>query len=382
MDERYFKLRIKDVLEIIYVILLASIPFINVIFGGKIVNIIFFCLCFITLIIVILNRKIGTEYIILSIILIGLIVYKYYTKELRIEMEFILFIISILALRRTKYKKILKVYFITQVILYGTVVILNKIGIIKSVYIYRRLNGIITQRESLGFNHPNIAYRIYFNIIVTYLLIRNKKIKNIELIFISVISFLMYMVTDSRNGLICSILVILFIFIFKNIKINKITNMIKYVFLLLFIISFIVTNFYDNNITILKMINNITSNRLYAINMYLENINLSLFGHAKIINNVAFDNFYMYILCLFGIISVIIYGRYYRKLYEVFIEKRLIIEIIVTTIVLIYGLFESSIMYPYSNITLLLITLIYNEQFKKSSIKIGDKEEKKNEFRV
>ena len=192
----------------------------------------------------------------------------------------------------------------------------------------------------------------------------------------------MYMVTDSRNGLICSILVILFIFIFKNIKINKITNMIKYVFLLLFIISFIVTNFYDNNITILKMINNITSNRLYAINMYLENINLSLFGHAKIINNVAFDNFYMYILCLFGIISVIIYGRYYRKLYEVFIEKRLIIEIIVTTIVLIYGLFESSIMYPYSNITLLLITLIYNEQFKKSSIKIGDKEEKKNEFRV
>ena len=163
MDERYFKLRIKDVLEIIYVILLASIPFINVIFGGKIVNIIFFCLCFITLIIVILNRKIGTEYIILSIILIGLIVYKYYTKELRIEMEFILFIISILALRRTKYKKILKVYFITQVILYGTVVILNKIGIIKSVYIYRRLNGIITQRESLGFNHPNIAYRIYFN---------------------------------------------------------------------------------------------------------------------------------------------------------------------------------------------------------------------------
>ena len=55
MDEKYFKLRIKDVLEIIYVILLASIPFIKVIFSGKIVNIIFFCLCFITLIIVILK---------------------------------------------------------------------------------------------------------------------------------------------------------------------------------------------------------------------------------------------------------------------------------------------------------------------------------------
>ena len=95
MDERYFKLRIKDVLEIIYVILLASIPFINVIFGGKIVNIIFFCLCFITLIIVILNRKIGTEYIILSIILIGLIVYKYILLHKLFYMEQLLFLIKL-----------------------------------------------------------------------------------------------------------------------------------------------------------------------------------------------------------------------------------------------------------------------------------------------
>lgn len=364
MDKKDIRLSVKKILENIFVILLASIPFIGVLFNNKIVNVALFLLCLITVGIIIINRKMSKEDIIITFFLIALIIYKYYTKELRIEMEFILFIITMLALRKGKYETILKSYFITQVLLYILVIVLNRIGIIESVHIYRNVNGDTIERYGLGFNHPNIAYRIYFNIVITYFLIRNKNIRNIELIFTMILSLIMYWITDSRNGIICSSMVILLIFLLKGKELKRCTPILKYMFYVLFVISFLLVNFYDNKILILEKINQLTSSRLYAINMYWNLIGTSMLGSATIIPKVAFDNFYMYILCIFGIISVVIYGRYYRNLFNVLIKNKLIIEIIVVAGALIYGLFESSIMYPYSNITLLLGSLIYENRKK------------------
>lgn len=249
----------------------------NIFFNNTYLNIIdVICVLLIAMKIIVydnLSLKTIMVYVI-SLLILGVV---FYNSKDHTPLSAMMFI---LGSKNIKFDKFLKIYFIIATVLLIIVVISAKMGWIINLTYYRGT----TMRQAMGFVYPtNFAAHVFY-IILAYVLIRDDRIKNIELIILSMITLQIEILTDARLN-VAAIIIMLIIVILKklfNEKFDLVVLKTKWIFSLWPIIAggivSIISILYNSGNTILLKINNLFSNRLYfGHNAYLK-YGISLFG--------------------------------------------------------------------------------------------------------
>lgn len=241
---------------------------------------------------------------------------------------FIQYLILIIGAYKISFEKILKYVLTSEVVLVLIIIFLSLINVIPN-RVFGRSNSDV-MRYSLGFKYSTYPSIFIWYFTMLYLYIRKNKIKWWEYCLLLIINIILYIVTDSRNELICSIAIILFVIAFHKIKNKNFKKMVefcsKYLMLFCTIISLLFAILYNPKINAMKELNSVLSNRLQLSHNAIEDYGIKLFGnkiewiglslvHFGDYNKNQFnyvDVSYLNILINFGIIALllILYGFY------------------------------------------------------------------------
>lgn len=238
---------------------------------------------------------------------------KPYIMENKLIFEFIFIIISwiisknsygyilftsmlfVVAARNVDYISILKTFvFSSSLVLIG-VLTLNKLGLIASIYSYQgRL------RDSLGFSYVSYASQILFYLVCAYVVVRNKKLKIIEILLIMFLNIYIYNSTKTASPFYLTNIVLLIILLNKYVyKFHKIIASTENFFTGAFIINPIILlwiMFYSPS-ELYILFDKLTNNRMRLGAEGLRNYGVSLFGQKVdfIVKNSNWVNQYNYI---------------------------------------------------------------------------------------
>lgn len=198
-----------------------------------------------------------------------------------------------LSLKGSNKKRVLKIYFYSLAFLFILTLILNKCGIIPSVFAYRELEF---SRDSLGFIYPLETQSVYLIIGFGLLYFTKIKYKYLLVLILNVFNYFIYLKTDSRFSFFLLILISLFYVCIRFFKLKenlwRKKAILKVLAVLLIVVCFIIfpllCYFYSENNEILNFINSISSKRLYFAQQGFNSYGLSLFG--KDIDWIGFGN--------------------------------------------------------------------------------------------
>lgn len=254
-------------------------------------------------------------------------IFIYWITTSDVNLLLIFAFILIIGADGIEFKTILKLLFYSQIICYSILLVLNLSGIIEVNYIMDSIHNTI--RYTLGFLHPNSAMNHYFVILTYYLVLYYDKIMIKEIIIIFLITLVLYNFTDSRTGLICTLLLIILMVYQKYFNIKYMKKMIlilsQYIFPAIFVFSiFIFIGLEYTECPIFEVINSLVSNRFSLASYLFDNYQINLFGHNLMLGNVfgayvnnsvaVVDNFYFYILFNFGVSSILIVSYFTYKI--------------------------------------------------------------------
>ena len=245
--------------------------------------------------------------------------------------------------------KISKYFCISIIAIFLVTIVLNKLGILDSYMMIRRnSDGIVRMRDSFGFSHPNCLYLYYFlTILSIYYIAKNKKVFSIITLISSIV---MYNVTLSRTGFICTIFFLILIWFYpKKIKINK------YLFLGGTILTLLIAILYGKETN--NTINQLLSNRPIFYYYYIDNeLIFNLIGN-NIVSKVPLDNMYLGIIITSGWIIYLFYLVLYVYTGEKIEEDRKLTNIYIIT--MIYGCFETHSLNIGINFLMLIISYMF-----------------------
>lgn len=270
------------------------------------------------------NDNIKYVFFVISILLsiFNIVLHTYNKKELRNiflffllsviicystnEIDFIYsFILAIVFMKEDKGDYLFIKYFvISAVVLFSITIILGKLGIISTFTGLRRVNGVVIERNSLGFEHVNAVFKNFFPICLGgYILCYSKsdRKKAILYLLMSIIGFILYKATNCRTGYYV-ILLIIPLDILMNRVLKKFDFKISiYYFIIFTIISIIVSFVYgkSNN-----AINVLLSDRPIFNYRLLTESQITIFGD---LNKGIVDNTYLWLIYHSGFIVFISY---------------------------------------------------------------------------
>lgn len=192
--------------------------------------------------------------------------------------EMLLIIPFIFAAKDINFKKIMKVYFVTVLVLLLVVNISALIGKIPNLVFWR--DG--KPRTSYGFTYPTLEAAHIFYFVLAYTVFKKFNLNLMEDIVIAITGCFIIFKTDARlDGYLTFIL--LFILIFKKPAfklLNKLNNFIPVVVIITLIIGYIFLAKNYNSINPSEFnLNNILSNRLYLTQQGLLRYPIHLFGN-------------------------------------------------------------------------------------------------------
>lgn len=279
--------------------------------------------------------------------------------------------ISILGIKYHNINKTIKIYFITNLLFFIVIIILNKANLKPSL--------IIKTYDDLGFGNPNTAYISFYLIWLSYLYLRFNKTNYIEKILLITTPIIMYSITHSRTGLVTILFTIAFSLFLKYINFEDDSKKNKFILIILSSIPIIITiislvigyKFNENT-----LLNNVLSTRPLCWNRYLKhpdkplnligydnNIRHTLMGGAIPLDSGYISNIYIngvIIYALFIILySYTIYLTYKNK------KKK---NLVLIMSILMYSFAESITLDLSTNISLILLiqNQDYYTSFKKS----------------
>lgn len=275
-------------------------------------------------------------------------------------------IIILISSKEINKKDFIKIIFFTCLIAFIIVILFGITGVLENVKVTMdRLSASgVTQitRYSLGYYHPNVTYMNYFIIITLYFIYKDNKISNYMYILILFIAIILYIITLSRTGFICLLIIVFLSYILKY-EIPKKLRLIKYLKFLPIILGFGIIGLsflYNGNVTIFSLFDKLFSGRLYYNNLFLNQMPITLFGvDMSILENAELflDCGYVLLFLSHGIVifSIFIYFTY-KILEEINYQFNILFYIII--VILIYCITE----YFLANI-LINYTLIYYNKF-------------------
>jgi len=184
-------------------------------------------------------------------------------------------------------KKILKVFFIVNMILYVVTIGSCLIGILPNTTTYRSIDS-THARMALGFIYTTSLSAHFLTMIVCYVMIREKKISIIEIILIGISSGVIYYLTEARIAsfaialIFCGLVVAKICYVknieFKLIRIPMIKCSLILSSAILMVISILAGVFYDFDSEAWSKINDILSQRPIANAITFNRYPLSLLG--------------------------------------------------------------------------------------------------------
>lgn len=225
---------------------------------------------------------------IMTLLVVGLLSGYFSTEKAIIEI-----ILFVVASHNVDFYKIVKFTLISLIILVGFVISSSTLGIIEN-RVYMRNTGEV--RQSIGFIYTGFVNMFFIHIILLLFYIKEKYIRWVEIIFILLVNYMLYKLTDTRTDYyLVYLLIILFICSYKlNIlrfekKIWKCIGIL--VVPLCALISFIICYKYDSSNTFYYNLNKILTGRIEITKMMIDKVNLSLFGKEFImIGSAAIEN--------------------------------------------------------------------------------------------
>lgn len=315
------------------------------------------------------------NYIRISIILLIFILSSYFSTNRAIIQYFFI----ILGAYNLDLKKIVKHILIWEGICVLVIVLLALLKYIPN-RVFGRSNS-KAQRYSLGFQYATYPALFIWYFTMLYLYLRNKKIKIYEYIILLTLNLIMYRVTDSRNELIFSILIIGISIVYNKLEISKVKNIInlfaKYSIIAFSIISILLMNMYNPEDNTWKKIDSFVSGRLKYSYKCKQNYNVKLFGNnmewiglsdiyeGKYKESEFFyvDNSYLNILYNYGLVFLILVNFSYYYLIKESVKKKDDFLVVILLLIIMHSFIDPQLIKIIYNVFILLFTkIIFDEK--------------------
>lgn len=276
----------KEITYILFLMiyLIMSILDLNTVLGegsrSYIMSIIkYLCLIVILMKIVIFDIKSYSGKTYLKILL--LVVLCFIVGKISNNRTFIQYLILIIGAYNIPFRKIAKSVLLAEGIAVFLIIVMSLANVIPN-RVYERTNSDVA-RYSLGFKYATYPaiYIWYFTLL--YLYIRNNKTKYWEYGILLALNVVMYILTDSRNEVICSVLIMLLVIVYNKIQSKKNKGILqlsaKWSMIVLTIISLLLSLNYSYKNETMREINKFSSDRLYLSKKALDNYGIKLFGN-------------------------------------------------------------------------------------------------------
>lgn len=282
-------------------------------------------------------------------------------------------IVSIILAKNINYEKLFKAVFVVRLLGFISVISLSLMGLVENVKSYRLLEtGDIITRYSLGFQHANITYLNFLVLVILYIYINYEKLRGRQYIFILILSWILYAVTDSRTGFLVLLITILINILSKKKKLINNFFVRKGIILMPIICSFFILStsiFYSTSNKLLYELNSVLTGRLELSSRFLKMYNIKLFGQTIIegsnVNGsyLRIDSGYISLLLGYGFIIFIIFIIAQISILKRYINSGNNREIALIISFLIYGITEVYIYNIFINISLIFLSdLLYKKE--------------------
>ncbi len=315
----------------------------------------------ILMVVIISNKKVGKNEILLwlFLIIVAISALKSNDRSL-LKLPFLL-----LAFKNINFNKFIKLDMFFRLILITVLMLFNIAGITDNGILEVR-DGFV--RNSFGLGHPNSFAFYIVMICLDYFYINSIKkensiIKPLLLVIIA-IAFIFFFV-GSRTNIIILILIYI-VFLLKNkIKFGE-KNIIIYSFGICMLGSILCAYLYDPNNSFFVSLDNILSRRLYLANYFVNKYPLTLFGNKVVTGGFyALDNAYVNLFVRYGIVLSVYFIVMFRNTFKTLIKNKQYTLVLVLTIFSIYGISETPMYIPAKNPYILLLALSWVNNTKK-----------------
>ena len=246
-----------------------------------------------------------------------------------------------------------------------------KLGIVGDVFGYR--DGILS-RYSLGYIFNTLPANYFFQFTVIYLFYREKKIKLIEMLFLLLINYRIYIYTDTKSAFFFSLLALSIFFLVKLFKIPKfLINWInRYLIIVAVFIPIFLSYSYGSGMSIYISLNKMLTNRLMLGFRAINEYGFSWFGQPIQIvigEQVSQFNRYFYIDSSFlsiavrqGIIFLFLIICGYIILSNHKAVKNNLYYMLAFSVITLHGMFDPQFLELVYNPLLLYLGLLFHSE--------------------
>ena len=246
-----------------------------------------------------------------------------------------------------------KMYYV-RIVSFFAIIALSLLGIIENEKISMWRNGEVSERYSLGFEHPNMLHLTFFLLIALYVYNNYEKLTIFHYGVITGLNLILYHFSVSRTGMIVTMLLIVLGVVSKFKKLNKIIVKLPIIIFIVLLMFSFATGMLYGKIGFMDRVNDILTGRVAYSHYYLQTYGFSLFGNnIKNDTNASFDNGYLYMYIQFGIIGLAYLSILYLKIFKKIIREFDIKKAILSICFLIYIFTESFSPNIFMNIILL-----------------------------
>ena len=280
------------------------------------------------------------------------------------------------AANNVETRKIIKSLFLAQLLAFVIITSLSFYGVIEN---YQLVRGSTNQiRNSIGFNHPNTAALKAFQLCMMYIYLMKSKLRLWHCVIIFLFGTIVYKYTNSNTSFYLTLLLtsLLILYLISKGKIgilssatSRVIRVLKYISVFSVGFSLYMTLNYQNSSELIGMFKSESTliSRFSQMYNYFKTYNITLFGQelyyhgsGNVISDsttglYTLDNSYIYLLLGLGIIIFILYFvLYIYAIYKSLKENDLIVLILIS-IYLLLGLFETAMIRFTFNFTLVIL---------------------------
>ena len=288
-------------------------------------------------------------------------------------------LVVISTFKETNGKKALKYYIYATIIAFVIALLLGIFTPFKGDIVQARAGGVERTRYGLGFFYASLGQFYFLSIILAYILIK-EKIRLIESLIFIIISSIMFYFTDTKAPFVYSVFVIILFLIVDKLKNTKFFDLFSYLSILSPFIAcigmYLMSLFYNENIKVLEVINNIVSGRLALTHNAIMRFGVKLFGQTapEVLgdSNYYLDSSLMVLLILFGLAVTVLslcFMSYFA--YLSYKNKKLIILVVIFFISL-RGAFDLGFMaIQFSPVVILFMPMLKEYIISRTTIEIN-----------
>lgn len=297
-------------------------------------------------------------------------------------------VILLVGMKGIELRPLFKVISVEYTVCFILTVLTSIFGDRDGVELIHEKFGRVLLRQSLGYTHPNVLHVTYVILMALIIYAADKHGKELIKLLALLLTgdAFVFMYSLSNTGLLMSLALVIAILYMEIVhyrdgsksSVSKAEKLLLNIWVPFSILGFIVlSRAVSLNNDVYVKANEIFNMRTWCINMYFDNVGLSLFGKPLSLQGVALDNSYAYALFAYGTVFFIMMFAAYWVAMRYLIKSNRLSEIAVM-VVLMFGGITEQFMFNASikNITVFMIgEWLFNSVFlsKLNVLPVGSK---------